>query len=232
MLSSRVLNVGAALVVGSFLGSSCTRGPGAIDFADSLTGPVSPALSIPFSSYALTPTGLLRTHASSGTENGIDRPVIKTVSGEYLSREFIFDVDVTIPADHGDIAYVGFGKGENNRLYENEPTYAYLFRIHNLPRMPFYGIDIAVGDPKRGKGSQGHFREFERVAEYTRGEPMRFQIAHQGGQVTLAVPSIPDARVTFQTAQFGDLFDSQNAFLFLANSSQGTTFRNASLRRP
>lgn len=163
--------------------SACASGPRPVDFNDALSGPVSPALSIPFEKYALTADGLLRTNSESGIENGIERPVIRTVSGEYLSREFVFEVDVTIPADHGDIAYVGFGSGNNNPLLDNEPSQAILFRIHNLPRMPFYGIDAAVGDPAGGMGYRGAYREFQRIGEYTPGNTMRFQIAHRAGHI-------------------------------------------------
>ena len=45
---------------------------------------------------------------------------------------------------------------------------------------------------------------------------------------------IPDLNVSraFTFAEFADLFDASNAYLFLSNSSEGTTFRNASLRTP
>jgi len=185
---------------------------------------------IPFEKYDLTAGGLLRTNSESGIENGIERPVIRTVSGEYLSREFVFEVDVTIPADHGDIAYVGFGSGKNNPLLDNEPSNAFLFRIHNLPQMPFYGIDVAVGDPAGGMGYRGAYREFQRIGEYTPGKTMRFQIAHRAGQVTLSVPALPGASRTLDVAKFSGLFDNASAFLFMSNSSEGTTFQNASLR--
>lgn len=206
--------------------------PPAVDFEDPLTGPVSPALTIPFEKYSLTPRGLLRTHAESGTENGIERPVIRTVSGRYLSRNFVFEVDVTIPADHGDIVYVGFGAADKNLSMDNEPSHAFLFRIHNLPDMPFYGIDEAAADPNGGVGSRGAFRQLERIGTYTPGNAMRFQITHRDGKVTLAVPADPSIRVTFDLAQFRDLFDDANAYLFLSNSSEGTRFSNASLRTP
>lgn len=210
--------------------NGCTRGPAPIDFADPLTGPVSPALAIPFEKYALTATGLLRTHSESGTENGIERPVVRTVSGAYGSRDFVFEVDVTIPSDHGDIAYVGFGSGRNNVVLDNEPSHAYMFRIHNLPKMPFYGIDVAVGDPNGTIGLQNAFRSLSRIGEYTPGQTMRFQISHRAGTVTLAIPSHPNARETFDMAEYRDLFDSDHGFLFLSNSSKGTTFSNASMR--
>jgi hypothetical protein len=211
---------------------ACSGGADAIDFADPLTGPVSPAFTIPFDSYSLAPAGLLRAHSPSGTENGIERPIVKTVSGNYLSRDFVFEIDVTIPADHGDIAFVGFGKAETSRVFNNEPTNAFLFRIHNLPRMPFYGIDVTVADPAGKEGPQGNFRVLDRMAEYTPGKPMRFQIAHQDGRVTMSLPAMPDKKRTFALADFPGLFDSREAHLFLANSSQGTTFTNASLRTP
>jgi len=226
-----VTKFGSVLVV-SCLVANCSAGAAPIDFEDALTGPVSPALSIPFEKYRMTPAGLLRAQAGSGTENGIDRPVVKTVSGAYLSRDFIFEVDVTIPSDHGDIAYVGFGAALNNGRYENEPANSLLFRIHNLPKVPFFGVDMAVTDQDVAGKNGEHFRTISRVAEYTPGAPMRFRIANRAGDVTMSVPALPGTSVTFTRAQFADLFDDRHAFLFVANSSEGTTFRNASVRRP
>ena len=193
---------------------------------------MSPALAIPFEKYALTSDGLTRTNAESGTENGIERPVIRTMSGRYLSRNFVFEVDVTIPEDHGDIAYVGFGAGSTNPGLDNEPSDAFLLRIHNIPNMPFYGIDATASDPDGGVGFRGAFRRIERIGNYTPGQAMRFRISHQDGKVTLAVPALPAVRTTFDLAQFRDLFDSADAYLFLSNSSEGTRFTNASLSTP
>lgn len=202
-----------------------------VDFTDPLTGPVSPALSIPFDKYALTSAGLLRKYSDSGTENGLERPLVKTVSGDYLSRDFVFEIDVTIPADHGDIAFVGFGSARNWVEGDNEPTDAFVFRIHNLPNMPFYGIDLALADPDGGQGYRNRYRVFERVAEYTPGKPMRFRISHTAGVVTMAIPALPDASLSFSAAQYDGLFDPSTAHLFFGNSSEGTTFNNASVRR-
>ena len=206
--------------------------PEPVDFTDALTGPVSPAFSIPFNSYALTRTGLKRIKSASGTENGIDRPVIRTVSPRYGSRDFVFAVGVTIPENHGDIAYVGFGAGETNAALDNEPTRALLFRIHNLPSIPFFQVDIVIGDPKGGRDYQGQYRRFERFEKYTPGKPMRFEIVRRGDTVTLAAPAIPSARVEFAANEFRNLFTDDEAYVFLANSSEGTTFTNASLTSP
>lgn len=230
---SRAVFVGLALALLTLPAAACANDDvQPIDFTDTLTGPVSPAFTIPFEKYALSANGLLRTHSESGTENGIERPVVRTTSGGYRSRDFVFEVDVTIPKDHGDIAYVGFGSGESNPGLDNEPSHAFVFRIHNLPRMPFYGIDLAAADPQGGVGLRGAYRKFERLGEYTPGRTMRFQITHQAGKVTLAIPAQPKARVEFEASQFADLFDPSTAYLFLSNSSEGTTFTNASLRKP
>jgi hypothetical protein len=220
------------VLVAALLVPACASEPAAIDFSDPLTGPVSPALTIPFEKYGLTAAGLQRTHSESGTENGIERPVVRTASGAYMDREFVFEVDVTIPADHGDIAYVGFGSGRANAVLDNEPSHAFLIRIHNLPRLPFYGIDLTVADPQGGSGFRGGYRHFQRIGEYTPGRAMRLQIRHEDGKVTLAVPAVPEARAVFDLARFRDLFTAEDAHLFLANSSEGTTFTNASLRTP
>jgi hypothetical protein len=199
-------------------------------FQDALTGPVSQDLVIPFDKYSLTPVGLLRAHSESGIENGIERPIVRTTSGDYLSKDFVFEVDVTIPADHGDIVYIGFGAARSSPLLDNEPTDAFLFRIHNLPRLSFYGIDLTVADPDGGAGYRGAYREFHRHEKYAAGQTMRFQITHRAGSVTLSVPALPGVQATFPVDKYRDLFDIDQAHLFLSNSSQGTTFRNMSLR--
>ena len=130
MFAPQVLKLVTAVVVASVLGTFTAAGPAAIDFVDDLTGPDSPAFRIPFDQCALSPSGLVRTSAASGTWNGVDRPVIRTASGKYLSRDFV-----------------------------------------NVSR-------------------------------------------------------------AFTFAEFADLFDSSSAYLFLSNSSEGTTFRYASLRTP
>jgi hypothetical protein len=98
--------------------------------------------------------------------------------------------------------------------------------------MPFYGIDVAVGDPEGGVGTQGAFRHFSRAGNYTPGTATRFQITRQGGRVTLAIPAASGAGTAFELSKFGDLFDRSEAYLFLSNSSEGTRFSNASLRAP
>lgn len=227
----RILKLVTAVVVVSTLSTTTVADPAAIDFVDALTGPDSPAFRIPFDKYALSPAGLVRTLAGSGTQNGIDRPVVRSASGKYLSRDFVFEVDVTIPASHGDIAWVGFGHGINSQLFDNEPTSAFLFRIHNLPDLSFHDIDIGVGVPSGGKGFRGAFASLERVANYLPGRSMRFRIEHRGGVVTMTIPALDVSRA-FRFSEFVDLFDSSNAYLFLSNSSEGTTFRNAVLRAP
>ncbi|MFM8534781.1 MAG: hypothetical protein ACKOEC_14550 [Acidimicrobiia bacterium] len=48
----------------------------------------------------------------------------------------------------------------------------------------------------------------------------------------LSVPALPGASRTLDVAKFSGLFDNASAFLFMSNSSEGTTFQNASLREP
>jgi hypothetical protein len=51
----------------------------------------------------LTPEGLLRSRSNSGRTNGVDRPVVRTLSDRYIDRDFVFEVDVTIPEDVEDL---------------------------------------------------------------------------------------------------------------------------------
>jgi hypothetical protein len=215
------------------LAIGCSSGPGAVDFKDPLTGPISQTLQIPFDKFALTPEGLLRTDSTSGTTNGVDRPIVKTRSAGYLSRDFRFDVTVTIPPDHADIAYVGFGAARSNSLVDNEPTSAFVLRIHNLPSMPHYDIDAVVSVPNAsGTIFHNHFAYSEKIGEYRRGESMAFRIERIGDRVTMSVVGLADSARTLSLATYPGLFSESEAHLFFTNSAEGTTFSNLSVTRP
>lgn len=191
---------------------------------------MSGALVIPFEKFGLTPEGLLRTHSSSGSLNGIDRPVVRTRSGLYLSRDFRFEVTVTIPANHDDIAYVGFGEGRPNQVINNEPTNCFLFRIHNLPDIR--RIDAVVGVPGTGKVFHGAFEEFHHIADYPPGTAVRFRIERRGGTVSLSLPQVPGASISFFLRKYPALIAASRAHLFVSNTSEGTVFSDFVVRAP
>ena len=205
----------------------------AVDFSDALRGPASPHLSIPFGAYALTPDGLLRTTSSSTPENLIDRPMVKTVSGAYLSRDFIFDVDVTIPADTQDLAFVGFGQGDPNPGLSNEPGAALLFRIHRMP-----GIDVvhvaAARPPGGGDGATvapaDVLLHIEAIGKYVPDTKTTFRIERAGTIVTLSMPATPGAQSAFDLRHYPKLFDERSSFLFFGNSAEGTIFSDVRVR--
>jgi hypothetical protein len=210
------------------LNGSCSPSwPFPVDVADRLQGPVSPGLRIPFGSYALTPDGLLRSYSISGDRDGIDRPIVRTESGLYLSRDFVFEVTVTIPAAHEDIAYVGFGEGAANGAYNNEPTNCFIFRIHNMNDV--HRIDAAVGSRHPGKPPLPYFRELHSVANYPPGRPMRVRIERRGERLTMSLPGLPGSAQVFRLGDYPGLFDTNHAYLFLGNTSQGTTFSDLSV---
>jgi hypothetical protein len=191
----------------------------AADFSDALTGPASPTLAIPFQAYALTPEGLLRSESASNRTHGKDRPMVKTLSGGYLLRDFIFEVDVMIPSDTQDIAYVGFGRGEPNPDYSMEPSAAFLFRIHGLSGV--YDVHAAAA-AAAGRGIP-HLR-LEHIGKYEPGRRTTFRIEHAGNRVTLSMPGTPGASHTFEMASYPGLFDDRSGFLFFGNSSEGAVF--------
>jgi hypothetical protein len=194
------------------------------DFSDALTGPASPNLAIPFQAYALTPEGLLRSESATNRTHGKDRPMVKTLSGAYLRRDFIFEVDVMIPADTQDIAYVGFGRGEPNPDYSMEPSGAFLFRIHGLSGV---GDVHAAAAAAAGRGTNPtrlpHLR-LEAIGKCEPGRRTTFRIEHAGTRVTLSMPGTPGASHTFEIASYPELFDDRSGFLFFGNSSEGTVF--------
>lgn len=193
-------------------------------FFDGLTGPSSACLSVPSDKYTFTPDGLLRSNSDSGTHNGTDRPAVKTHSGAYLSNGFIFEVDVRIPAGTDDIAYVGFGQGTPRADYENEPTDAFLFRIHNLPGN-IRQIDAAVN----ASGNPSVFSYINQIATYVTGEQMTFRIERRGDNVTMSVVGVPGSSRTLSLATYAPFLNAANAYLFVANTATGTVFSNFSV---
>jgi len=193
----------------------------ALNFSDPLTGPTSPYLTIDPSKYTYGTSGLIRTQSASGTQNGIDRPMVKTVSGGFLAGDFEFDVDVTAPATNTDIAFVGFGQGATNTNYNNEPTNAFLFRIHNNIGGNAIQADEAV-DPSQ-PGSP--LPQIYTIGTYQTGVTATFRIVRSGNSVTLSVPSIAGASHTFLLSDVSSL-NSTNAYLFFGNTAVGTTFSN------
>ena len=205
----------------------------AVDFHDPLRGPASPNLSIPFEAYALTPEGLLRTTSTSGRESGIDRPMVRTVSGAYLSRDFVFEVDVIIPADIEDLAFVGFGRGNANPGLSHEPAAAFIFRIHRLPHTDV--VHAAAAGPPGGRLGDAVtpaevLARLDAIGKYVPGEQTTFRIERAGHIVTLSMPATPGAQAEFDLRDYPELLDERSSFLFFGNSAEGTIFSNVSVR--
>lgn len=234
-MRSRLLVTALALVPLAGIGAYSMR-PAPVppaDFSDTLRGPGSPNLSIPFGAYALTPEGLLRADSSSGQVYGLDRPMVRTRSGAYLSRDFVFEVDVTIPSGAEDIAFAGFGLGDPNPRLSNEPGAAFIFRIHSLPGMDV--VHTAAAPPPGGRPSETVTPtdvplRLAEVGRYEAGRQTTFRIERAGDLVTLSMPGTPDARSAFDLRDYPKLFGGGSGFLFFGNSAEGTIFSNVRVR--
>ena len=202
-----------------------------VDFSEDLKGPSSGNFIIPFEVFALTPEGLLRAESVTGRAFGNHRLVAKTVSGEYLSRDFVFEIDVTIPPGTDDLAYVGFGAGDPNPGYNDEPAGAFIFRIHNLPG--FDVVHAAAGLPAKATSDEagpGVYAKIEPIGRYVAGVKTTFRIEHAGTKVMLSMPATPGASYTFDTAALPPLFGRGEGYLFFGNSAEGTVFSNVRVR--
>lgn len=205
----------------------------AIDFSDTLRGPASPNLSIPFQAYALTPEGLLRAESASGRLSGLDRPMVKTRSGAYLARDFVFEVDVMIPPGAEDIAFVGFGLGDPNPGLANEPAGAFLFRIHSLPNMNV--VHAAAAPPPGGRHSEtvspaDVLLRVDVIGRYETGSRTTFRIERAAGIVTLSMPGKSGSQFAFELPSYPALIDGGTGFLFFGNTAEGTIFSNVRVR--
>jgi hypothetical protein len=197
----------------------------AVDFTDALTGPDSPQFDIPFDKYTLTPEGLLRAHSASGRGNGTDRPVIRTRSDQYLSRDFIFEVDITIPADVQDIAFIGFGSGAPTPPF-NEPSGVFGLRIHYLPgnrQVRFAAISIA------GSPAKAAYLFEETIGAFPTEGPLTVRLERSGDHITASLPGQEGSERTLRISAYPTVLTGRG-FLYLSNTAEGTTFSNVKVR--
>lgn len=213
--SAAVILLGAGL----HLGAGPARADDPLNFTDPLVGPTSPYLTIP-EKFGYTSDGLTRIQSDSGTGNGTDRPVVRTISGEFLGRNFVYEIEVLSTPGGEDIAYVGFGQGVSNPFFFNEPTNSVLFRIHK--NLAGSRIDAAIDS---GFSGWPFSSLQENVGTFAPGGTV-FRISRLDDVLTMEV--VGQSVTTYSVANdLGALdLDATNAHLFFANTSEGTTFRD------
>lgn len=227
MSVQRILVVLGIVVAGSAAAYSLrpTAAP-AVDFTDDLTGPTSLHFDIPFDKYTLTPDGLLRAHSSSGRANGVDRPVVRTRSDQYLARDFVFEVDVTIPADVEDIAFVGFGEGIPTAPY-GEPGGAFGFRIHAMPSNREVRF-AALSSLPRGAPITYAFEEA--IGTVPMAGTLTVRIEKSGDHMIGSLPGKEGSERTIRISGYPAILRNGRGFLYLANTAEGTVFSNVRVR--
>jgi hypothetical protein len=217
---------GIAVAASAVVYSLIPESPPAVDFTDALTGPDSPQFDIPFDKYTLTPHGLLRAHSASGRRNGVDRPVIRTRSDQYLSRDFVFDVDVAIPTGGEDIVFVGFGDGASVPPF-NEPSGVFGFRIHALTsnrEVRFAGTYMPAATTVS-----------PHVFEVTIGSVpddgrLTVRLERSGDHITGSLPGQEGSAHSIRLSAYPAVLRTGRGFLYLSNTAEGTIFSNVKVR--
>ncbi len=202
------------------------QAPPAVDFSDDLRGPTSAQFNIPFEKYTLTPEGLLRTHSDSGRGNGVDRPVVRTLSDRYLSRDFVFEVDVTIPPDVEDIIFLGIGDATATTPF-NEPGGAFGFRIHHMPDNREVRL-AAMTLPPRGTPVTYPFHEL--IDSVPASGPFTVRLERSGDQIIGSLPGQDASERRVRISEFPAILSNGRGFLYLANTAEGTVFGNVKVR--
>ena len=197
------------------------------NFTDLLKGPSSPHLGSINGDYGYTPAGLARSTSDAGYDgfSSIDRPMVKTLSGEFLNTDFVAELTVTrTVGDVGstrDLIYFGFGQGVPNPSYYNEPTNSFVFRIHSSAG--YYGVHAAAN-----KGFAGnHFVHINTIGNYNPAGTT-FRIEKSGDDVTLSI--VGGGSVTYSVTALGGVLDGSNAYIFFGNSVLGTVFSDLSVQ--
>lgn len=224
---SRFPPVRPLLAIAIAVSACCGAGKtAAADFDADLTGPFAPVLTIPFSSYGFTPEGLLRTSSASRDQNGVDRPVVRTVAGGYLDRDFVFEVSVTVPETAEDIVFVGVGRGSPDPQFSNEPEAALYFRIHS--GLGANEIHAVVTAAAAEVAASGRFAYQEVLGHYTPGRPITVRIERAGDTARVSVPGQAGASRTVSLASHRSRIGAEG-YLFFGNSAEGTTFTHAAV---
>lgn len=192
-------------------------------FADALSGPSSPHLEeIDFCDYNYTPSGLARVASDFGyngwTPGLSDRPMVKTAYDEYLNGDFRAEVTVSRnnSSQSHDLIYFGFGAGDPNPGYHNEPTNSFYFRIHQ----------------GGGNSVQAVYHEGDATPVWVSGTNIipigtynnagtTFRIDKCGDEVTLSI--VGGGSATFNVSDVAAI-NSGNGHVFFGNSAIGTTF--------
>lgn len=227
MSTLRVLIVLGIVVAGSAVVYSLRpAGAPAVDFVDNLTGPTSPQFDIPFAKYMLTPEGLLRAQSNAGRSNGVDRPVVRTRSDQYLSRDFVFEVDIAIPPDVEDIVFVGFGEGASTTPF-NEPGGAFGFRIHHLPTMREVRLAAITLPPARTAVTYPYDETIGTVPD---DGVLTVRIERAGDHITGSLPGQAGSERTLRISAYPSVLKSGRGFLYLSNTAEGTVFTNVKVR--
>jgi len=198
----------------------------AADFVDRLTGPTSEHFDIPFDKFTLTPEGLLRHYSESGRINGTDRPVVRTRSGQYLSRNFVFEVDVAFAADGEDIAFVGMGDATTTSPF-NEPGGAFGFRIHYLPTNREVRLAAITMPPA---GMPVTYPVEHVLGTVPESGALTVRLERSGDQMIGSLPGQDGSERTIQISDYSSILRSGRGFLYLSNTAEGTVFSNIKVR--
>ncbi len=198
----------------------------AVDFTDSLTGPDNPQFDIPFDKFTLTPEGLLRAHSTSGRSNGVDRPVVRTRSDQYLSRDFVFEADIAIPENVEDIAFVGFGDGVSSQPY-NEPSGVFGFRIHHMPDNREVRLAAITVPATEGRAV---YLFQETIGAVPVGGVLTVRLERSGDRITGSLPGQAGSERSVRISDYPSVLKSGRGFLYLSNTAEGTIFSNVKVR--
>lgn len=213
--------VATALVCLAGISGAAFAGP--LSFSDTLRAgdPTSGYLSVPVGQYTYTSSGLERTGSSSGSGNGVDRPMVRTTSGGFLNENFVAQITVTTTSSNQDIIFFGLGQALTNAAYNNEPTNNPLFRIHNLPGYQGVQVDVENGSvPYPYTFLSGDVGTYNPAGT-------KFGISRIGDSLTFSVSG--QAVETLSLSQYASYLDLTNAYLFFGNSANGTTFSDFSV---
>ncbi len=198
------------------------------NFTDQLKGPSSPHLGSINGDYGYTTAGLARISSDAGYVgfSSNDRPMVKTLSGEFLNTDFVAELTVTrTVSDVGsnqDLIYFGFGEGSSNPSYHNEPTNGIYFRIHAASGNHEVHAAYHSGTSTPSWNSSNIITIGQFAPTGT-----TFRIEKSGDNVTLSI--VGGGSKTYSVTALGGVLNGSNAHIFFGNSALGTVFSDLSV---